>query len=64
MAAVNIYAEHDQIANYIISAKRTTKAAIGRVETGPFSFLREAYVFALSIGMKHGAPAQETTILS
>tara|TARA_Y100001968_G_C19261067_1_gene669290 strand:+ start:415 stop:921 length:507 start_codon:yes stop_codon:yes gene_type:complete len=59
MAAVNIYAIHDQVANYIISAKQPTKSVIGRADTGPFAHKREAYLFALSMGMKHGAPAQD-----
>ena len=49
MANVYIYPEHVELLNLLITSSKVS-SKIGATETGPFKDMRDAYVFAASIG--------------
>lgn len=55
MASVNIYAEHREVLDGLISSAKVG-SQLGAVATGPFKDQRDAYVFAASIGIALGKP--------
>ena len=58
MANVNIYAEHREVLDGLISSAKVG-SQLGAVATGPFKDQRDAYVFAASIGIALGKPAAQ-----
>lgn len=56
MANVNIYPEHREVLEGLISSAKVG-SQLGAVSTGPFKDQRDAYVFAASIGIALGKPA-------
>lgn len=59
MANVNIYPEHREVLDGLISSAKVG-SQLGAVATGPFKDQRDAYVFAASIGIALGKPADPT----
>ncbi len=53
MASVRIYPKHAPLVARLVTSANTRSAA-GAAATGPFQTLREAYVFAASIGIAAG----------
>lgn len=58
MANVNIYPEHREVLDGLISSGKVA-SQLGATATGPFKEQRDAYVFAASIGIAIGKPAAE-----
>ena len=61
MANVNIYAEHRDVLDGLISSVKVG-SPLGAVATGPFKDQRDAYVFAASIGIALGKPADQSDL--
>lgn len=61
MANVNIYPEHREILDGLITSSKVG-SQLGSVATGPFKEQRDAYVFAASIGIALGSPAPKDAI--
>lgn len=59
MANVNIYPEHREVLDGLISSAKVG-SQLGAIATGPFRDQRDAYVFAASIGIALGKPADPT----
>jgi hypothetical protein len=55
MASVNIYPEHRDIIDALITSGKVASVAAG-TKTGPFKDQRDAYVFAASIAMAINSP--------
>jgi hypothetical protein len=53
MASVNIYPEHKDILDGLITSGKV-RSQVGAAETGPFKDQRDAYVFAAAIGIALG----------
>lgn len=58
MANVNIYPEHREVLDGLISSAKVG-SQLGAVATGPFREQRDAYVFAASIGIALGKATPE-----
>lgn len=58
MAQVNIYPEHREVLDGLISSAKVA-SQLGAVATGPFKEQRDAYVFAAAIGIALGNPTPE-----
>jgi hypothetical protein len=56
VANVNIYPEHREVLDGLISSAKVG-SQLGAIATGPFRDQRDAYVFAASIGIALGKPA-------
>lgn len=56
MAGVNIYREHRAILDELLTS-RNTRSVAAAVDTGPFTEQRDVYIFAASIGIAIGQPA-------
>lgn len=56
MANVNIYPEHREVLDGLISSSKVG-SQLGALATGPFKDQRDAYVFAASIGIAFGKAA-------
>lgn len=61
MANVNIYPEHKEILDGLISSAKVG-SQLGAIATGPFKEQREAYVFAAAIGIALGKPTLESQL--
>ena len=61
MAYVRIYPPHAPLAARLITSANTRSAA-GAAATGPFGKLREAYVFAASLGIAAGTASDPSTM--
>jgi hypothetical protein len=58
MAQVNIYPEHREVLDGLISSAKVA-SQLGAVATGPFKEQRDAYVFAAAIGIALGKSTPE-----
>lgn len=58
MAQVNIYPEHREVLDGLISSAKVA-SQLGATATGPFKEQRDAYVFAAAIGIALGKPTPE-----
>jgi hypothetical protein len=58
VANVNIYAEHKDLLDLLVTSGKA-KSAAAATKTGPFLELREAYVFAASLALALNQPTPE-----
>ena len=58
MANVNIYPEHRDILDGLISSAKVS-SQLGATATGPFKDQRDAYIFAAAIGIALGRPTPD-----
>lgn len=58
MASVNIYPEHREVLDGLISSAKVG-SQLGATATGPFKDQRDAYIFAAAIGIALGRPTPD-----
>lgn len=61
MATVKIYPRHAPLVARLITSANT-RGNVGAAATGPFRHLREAYVFAASLGIAEGTASEAGTM--